>query len=237
MNLPNIITTGFLVLYFTLLLSASLFFWWEVEIPSVPQVALNRAHLTSMMCRRGTERKQRRLLIEEMEEQMGRVLLAHVTPLTAVFSFRYLERILSSTDDNWLAMEQNLRRAQGKWVRLNKILGRGGLDKRTTGRFYVAVVQAVLLFGSKTWVLNPRLEKPLMGFHHRAAWRMVGMVPKRQPDGTWVYPTIGAALGMVGLEEIGVYIARRQNTVAQYIATRPIMDLCLAVELKPGMRL
>ena len=27
-------------------------------------------------------------------------------------------------------------------------------------------------------------------------------------------------------EEIGVYITRRQNMVTQYIATRPILDLC-----------
>ena len=42
---------------------------------------------------------------------------------------------------------------------------------------------------------------------------------------------------MVGLEEIGVYIAFRQNTVAQYIATRTIMDLCLAAERNLGMSL
>ena len=29
-----------------------------------------------------------------------------------------------------------------------------------------------------------------------------------------------------GFEEIGVYIIRSQNTFAQYITTRPIMDLC-----------
>ena len=29
-----------------------------------------------------------------------------------------------------------------------------------------------------------------------------------------------------GFNEIGVYITRRQNTFAQYIATRPILDLC-----------
>ena len=29
-----------------------------------------------------------------------------------------------------------------------------------------------------------------------------------------------------GFEGIGVYITRRQNTVAQYIETRPILDLC-----------
>ena len=132
-------------------------------------------------------------------------------------------------------MERNLRRAQGKWGWLTKILGRKGEDKRMAGRFYVAVVQAVLLFGSKKWFLTPRLEKALTGFHQRAERRMEGMGPKNQPDGTWVYPPIGAALVRVGLEEIGVYIARLQNTVMQYIATRPIMDLCLISERTPGM--
>ena len=105
------------------------------------------------------------------------------------------------------------------------------------GKFDVAVVQAVLLFGAATWVLTPRLEKSLEGFHHRAVRRMVGMGPKPQRDGTWVYKPIGAALEIVGLEKIGVYIARRQNTVTHYIATRPIMDLCLVEERNPGLQL
>ena len=70
----------------------------------------------------------------------------------------------------------------------------------------MAVVQAVLLFGSETWVLTPRLENYLEGFHHEAERRMKGMGPKRHPDRTWVCPPIGAALSMVGLEDIGVYI-------------------------------
>ena len=68
------------------------------------------------------------------------------------------------------------------------------------GRFYVAVVQAVILFGYKTWVLTPQLEKSLEGFHHQAERRMEGMGPKLQQGGTWVYPPIGEALAMVGLE-------------------------------------
>ena len=99
------------------------------------------------------------------------------------------------------------------------------------------MVQAVLLLGSETWVLTPWYGKTLAEFHHHAARRMAGMGPKRHLEGTWVYLLIGVALTMVGLEEIGVYIARRQNMVAQYIATRPIIDLCLAEERNPGMRL
>ena len=40
---------------------------------------------------------------------------------------------------------------------------------------------------------------------------------------------------MVVLDDIRVYITRLQNRVAQYIATRPIMDLCLSEERRPGM--
>ena len=66
---------------------------------------------------------------------------------------------------------------------------------------------------------------------------MVDMGPKRQRDGTWVYPTIGTALSTVGLDENGVHIARRQNMAAQYIATHPTMDLCLEAEQKPVLQL
>ena len=99
----------------------------------------------------------------------------------------------------------------------------------------MAVVQAVLMFGYNKWVMIPRLKKFLKGFNHRLERKMTDIGTKRQLYGTWVYPPIGAALPMVGLEDIGVYIARRQNTVTKYIATRPIMDLCLVVERKPGM--
>ena len=116
-----------------------------------------------------------------------------------------------------------------------KIFGREGEDKRTAEIFYVAVVLAELLFGSKMWVMTPWLKKALDSFHHRAVQRMAGMVPKCQQDGTWVYPPIGAALEKVGLDEIGVYIACRQNMVAQYIATCHIMELCLESERKPGL--
>ena len=66
---------------------------------------------------------------------------------------------------------------------------------------------------------------------------MTGTVPKCQWDVIWVYPPIVVALETVGVDEIGVYIAFRQNTVTQYIATRPIIDLCLMAERKPGLQI
>ena len=123
----------------------------------------------------------------------------------------------------------------GKWVRLENILVSELVDRRTVGRFYVSVVQEVLLFGSEMWVLTPQLEKSLERFHHLVVRRMAGMGPKRQWDGTWVYPSIGVVLAMLGVDKIGVYISHHQNTGAQYIATCPITDLCLVVERNPVM--
>ena len=114
-------------------------------------------------------------------------------------------------------------------------VGDGG-NRYDNGREVFCVVGAsgapvwVQYVGSEAW-----LEKDLEGFHQLAERRMSDMGPKRQRDGTWVYPPIGAALAMVVLEEIGVYISRLQSTATQYIVTLPIMDLCLAAEKNPGM--
>ena len=67
----------------------------------------------------------------------------------------------------------------------------------------MAVVQAVLIFGSGTWVLTPWFDKSLESFHRCAVPRMACMGPKRQQDGTWVYTPIGMVLETVRVEEIG----------------------------------
>ena len=95
----------------------------------------------------------------------------------------------------------------------------------------------MILFGSETWVMNPRMENSLDGFYHWAVRQMVGMVSKRQLDGKWVYPSIGVVLETVELDNIWLYITFYQNTVAQYIGTHTILDLCLAAERKPGLKL
>ena len=59
--------------------------------------------------------------------------MVYGTPLMAVSLFQYFGITLSSTNDDWPAVEQNLRRERGKWGRLAKILGREGKDRRTGG--------------------------------------------------------------------------------------------------------
>ena len=75
---------------------------------------------------------------------------------------------MSFPNDGWLSVAHNLRQARGKWGRLVKILWREWGDRRAAGRFYVAVVQSVILGGSETWVVTPHLDKSLTGFYHQA---------------------------------------------------------------------
>ena len=102
--------------------------------------------------------------------------------------------------------------------------------------FSKAVTQAVLLFGAETWVLTPRMERDLSSFQHRVAQRIIRRNPGRWGDGSWEYPSLEEEMAESGFEGIGTYITRRQNMVAQYIATRPIMDLYERSARIPGAR-
>ncbi len=49
--------------------------------------------------------------------------------------------------------------------------------------FYKAVVQSVLLYGSKTWNLTKTVLARLEGFHIRAAYRMAEKhKPRKEPN-------------------------------------------------------
>ena len=84
----------------------------------------------------------------------------------------------------------------------------------------------MLLFGAETWVVTPKMERALSAFLHGAARRLTGRQPRREKEGDWHYPSLEGGMKEAGLTDIRTSIMRRQNTVAQYIATRPLLDLC-----------
>ena len=53
--------------------------------------------------------------------------------------------------------------------------------------------------------------------------------------GSWGYPPLVAAIAEADFEEIGDYVMRRHNTVAQYVVTRPILDLFEWSVWRPGV--
>ena len=65
---------------------------------------------------------------------------------------------------------------------------REGEALRVSGLFLKAVVQAVMIFGSET----------LGDFHTQVTRRLTGRLPRRTPDGRWIYTSTAAARGKSG---------------------------------------
>ena len=80
------------------------------------------------------------------------------------------------------------------------------------------------------------MQRVLGSFHHRVAHRLTGRKTQKGRDGVWFYPPLEDAMAEAGLQEVETYVYLRQNTVAQYIVTRPIMELCLAENCRLGPR-
>ena len=130
----------------------------------VPRRALNGRHPGTAQCTKGAERKTRRLAETETRENLERAFEAYGEPIDLVSEFKYLGRILTATDNNWPAVVGNLRKGRRSWGRLSKVLRREGADPKVSRTFYIALTQAVLLFGSETWVLTVWMEKALDSF-------------------------------------------------------------------------
>ena len=109
-----------------------------------------------------------------------------------------------------------LMKARGTWARLGKVLQIENVPPRISGMFYPATIQAVLLYGSETWNLTPRLLVTLEGFHVHAARRITDMMPKKGHDKVWQYPSNKTVLRAAGLRNIAHYITVWRKTVAEY---------------------
>ena len=94
----------------------------------------------------------------------------------------------------------------------------------------------MLLLGAETWVVTPKMERALSAFLHGAARRLTGRQPQMEKDGDWHYPSLEGAMKETGLTNIRTSIMRRQNTVAQYIATRLLLDLCEEARSREGAK-
>ena len=96
----------------------------------------------------------------------------HGDVLEGVEVFRYLGRMLLQDDDDIQAMRSQLCKAHGTWAWVGQVLRKENAPPRVSAKFYKAIVQSVLLYGSETWVLSTAALARLEGFHLRAAYRM-----------------------------------------------------------------
>ena len=80
------------------------------------------------------------------------------------------------------------------------------------------------------------MERALSGFLHGTARWLTGRQARRGKNGEWYYPSLEGSMREAGLTDIRKSIANRQNTVAQYIATRPLLDLYERARAREGAK-
>ena len=84
--------------------------------------------------------------------------------------------------------------------------------------------------------MTRKMESALDAFQGRVARRLTGRQTRRGRDGKWFYPSLAGALKEAGVVRVRTLILRRQNTVAQFIATKPILGLCEVAGRRRGTR-
>ena len=75
------------------------------------------------------------------------------------------------------------------------------------------------------------MERALSAFLRGAARRLTGRQPRIGREGEWKYPSLEGAMEEGVLTEIRTSILTRQ-----YIATRPLLDLCMGARARGGAK-
>jgi hypothetical protein len=187
-----------------------------------PVEDLNQGHHQTKLCQRGWEQKCQHAAAVRSQQALEHGFTCNEEPLERVQVFKYLGRLIAGDDADTQAMRSNLRKARGVWAWISRVLWAENASPRTSGMFYKATVQAVLLYGSETWSLLPSSLKGLEGFHIRAAWQMSGLRPEKNPNGSWTYPRSKDVLKAAGLDTISHYMDVRWQTIANFIVNQPI---------------
>ena len=193
------------------------------------QMSVGPRHQQSLDCQRWTKtRLDRDSCKVNKKAVLETVFSVQGTPIETVTEFKYLGRVVEKNDDDWPTVNRNIKRARISWGRICRILSREGANPKAMASIYKAVVQAVLLYGSESWVLTQAMEKKLQAFHHRCARHITGQHIRQNPDETWTCPSSIEVLKMAGLWTIQEYIQRRRKTVMEYARTKYIFRKCAA---------
>jgi hypothetical protein len=191
--------------------------------------AVGEKHKLTEDCKKATKSRQAHL--DEKVQQSARQHIFTVSgiPLERVSQFKYLGRLLDEDDKDGPALQANLEKARQKWCRIGRILSREQATPRIMATFYKAIIQAVLLYGSESWVVTKSMMQKLRSFHQKCARHITGRNIRLDPStGEWIYPDSETTLREAGFWTIEEYIERRKETVMKYARERAIYRRCVS---------
>jgi Reverse transcriptase (RNA-dependent DNA polymerase) len=188
-------------------------------------------HPETSECKKWAKRAEKETKQEERTTATQTEFYVSGQIIQRVVEFKYLGRVLDAEDNDQKAVMYNLNKAKQQWGRLSRVLASVKGKPKTMAKFYMAIIQAVLLFGSETWALTKEMEGRLDAFHHRCARHLTQRHIRQKPDGTWDYPRSSEVLEEAGLKTIKEYIGSRKRNLMEFVSTREIYRQC--TESKP----
>ncbi len=105
-----------------------------------PVEDLSRGYHRTVLCQRGWERKCQHEAAVHSQQALVRTFCANGEDLERVEVFKYLGWLISFNDANNQAMWSNLKKAQGCWGRVSRVLRAENATPKMCGMFYKATV-------------------------------------------------------------------------------------------------
>lgn len=89
--------------------------------------------------------------------------------LERVPDFKYIGRMMTDTNDDWLTILFNIKKDRKRWACISKLLRCFKISRTYASTYYKVVVLTVLLYGSETWVISGLMWQKLRSFNHSIA--------------------------------------------------------------------
>ena len=159
-------------------------------------------------------------------------------PIEQVHEFKYLGRIVTDSDDDTLALKNNLKKAVQAWGHLYRLLSReGGRNIKIVVAIYRSIVQNRLLYASETWVLPPRLLRILETFHRKCIRFLTREFIRKTETGEWIYPSMTEMIERVKLKSIEDFITERRKHVEKHFTrnSEPIIEMTNSLDIEVNM--
>jgi hypothetical protein len=121
-------------------------------------------------CQVGVERRQQREAAVTSALALHQQFTVCGDVLEQVEVYKYLGRMMAQDDDDSQALHAQLWKACTTWAWIGQVLWNENMSLFVAARFYQAVVQAILLYGSETWVIFQTAMARLEGFHIQAVY-------------------------------------------------------------------
>ena len=86
-----------------------------------------------------------------------------------VTKVKYLGRMMTNDNQDFIAAQVNLERAKKRWNSLRRIATSKNANPRIMKEIYCATMIPILLYWSETWNITERIKQMLEVFHHKVS--------------------------------------------------------------------